>query len=102
MKKTYLATALSGVLLLAGCGGDAEQSGEATLPTYESYITESLAQPTKLQFVLQGANATVPVPNNLLINTLDGTLEIPTGGDDALSNPLAAWDKWTAGQQRLT
>ncbi|USD63724.1 Ig-like domain-containing protein [Vibrio sp. SCSIO 43140] len=98
MKKTYLATALSGVLLLVGCGGDAEQSGEATLPTYESYITESLAQPTKLQFVLQGANATVPVPNNLLINTLDGTLEIPTGGDDALSNPLAAMgqmDGWS-------
>jgi Pla-1/cef family extracellular lipase len=97
MKKTILATALSGALLLSGCGSDATQSGEPTLPTYESFITTSLAQPTKLEFILNGANATVPVPNNLLFNAVDGTIEIPTD-DSALSNPLAAMgqmDGWS-------
>ncbi|WP_353499398.1 VolA/Pla-1 family phospholipase [Vibrio chaetopteri] len=97
MKKTILATALSGVLMLSGCGGEATQSGEPTLPTYESFITTSLAQPTKLEFILNGANATVPVPNNLLFNAVDGTIELPTD-DSALSNPLAAMgqiDGWS-------
>ncbi|WP_162674448.1 Ig-like domain-containing protein [Vibrio variabilis] len=97
MKKTILATALSGALFLSGCGSDATQSGEPTLPTYESFITTSLAQPTKLEFILSGANATVPVPNNLLFNPVDGTIELPTD-DSALSNPLVAMgqvDGWS-------
>ncbi|GMQ48816.1 VolA/Pla-1 family phospholipase [Vibrio sp. 10N] len=97
MKKTILATALSGALLLSGCGSEATQSGEATLPTYESFITASLAQPTQLEFILSGSNATVPVPNNLLFNSVDGTIEIPTD-DSALSNPIAAMgqmDGWS-------
>ncbi|MGR5349421.1 VolA/Pla-1 family phospholipase [Vibrio mediterranei] len=102
MKKIYLATVISSALLLSACGGEVEQSGDATLPVFESYISESLAQPTKLQFTLQGINATVPVPNNLLFNSVDATLEIPTGGDDALSNPLAAMgqmDGWSTTSQ---
>lgn len=83
---------LSSCILLAACGGGggSSQSGSSTEGGYESYIKESLDKATQIDFVLQGVDTSVPLPSFLLIDTEDGTLDIPTDGDDALSNPAAA------------
>lgn len=100
MKKIYLAALISSTMLLAGCGDETELTGEPTVVEFEQSIQDSLALPTKVQFTLQGSNASVPVANNLLFNTTDGTLNIPTEDND-LSNPLVAisqMDGWSTSQ----
>ncbi|EDL53544.1 lipase, putative [Vibrio mediterranei AK1] len=98
MKKLPLALTISASLLISACGDEGELVGTPTTPNYEPYIQQSLAQPTKLAFTLQGSNADVPFPTFALMNQTDGTLELPTGGDDSLSNPIAAMgqmDGWS-------
>ncbi|MCL9776626.1 VolA/Pla-1 family phospholipase [Vibrio methylphosphonaticus] len=98
MKPLYLASVISGALLLSACGGESELSGTPTATSYEQHIETLLSKPTKVVYTLQGANADVPFPTFALMNTMDGTLEIPTGGNDALSNPIAAMgqtDGWS-------
>ncbi|MFA0440280.1 hypothetical protein BCU70_19130 [Vibrio sp. 10N.286.49.C2] len=101
MKKLYLVSLMSGVFLLSGCGGESELSGTPTSTAYEDYIQTSLNQPTNVVYTLQGANADVPFPTFALMNTVDGTLEIPTSGNENLSNPIAAMgqvDGWSTTQ----
>lgn len=98
MKKLPLALIISASLLLSACGDESELVGTPTTPNYESYIQQSLVQPTKLVFTLQGSNADVPFPTFALMNQTDGTLELPTGGDESLTNPIAAMgqmDGWS-------
>ncbi|PMH41411.1 lipase [Vibrio sp. 10N.286.49.B3] len=90
MEKTFKLSLVFSAILLAGCGDDTESSGAPTTPVYEDFIQESLEQPTTIQFTLSGQNAAVPLPSFALLDTSDGTLGLPTGGDDALSNPIAA------------
>ncbi|WGK83689.1 alpha/beta fold hydrolase [Vibrio aestuarianus] len=96
MKHGIALSVLCSALLLAGCGDDSSSTTHET--QYESYIQDALARDTKIKFTLQGSNASVPVPSFALMNASDGTLEIPTGGNDALTNPIAAMgtmDGWS-------
>ncbi|MBD1573857.1 lipase [Vibrio sp. S17_S38] len=99
MNKYLKLTALcSAMLLVTACGNEKSSTGTDSSTQYEPYINASLAQKTKVDFTLQGANASVPLPTFILMNQKDGTLEIPTGGDDSLSNPKAAlsqMDGWS-------
>ncbi|MGD8171946.1 VolA/Pla-1 family phospholipase [Vibrio sp. TRT 21S02] len=82
--------------LLSGCGDDTSSTTNES--QYESHIEAALARSTGIKFTLQGENASVPLPSYTLMNTSDATLEIPTGGDDSLTNPLAAMgtmDGWS-------
>ena len=102
MNKYFKLTALcSAMLLVTACGDEKSSTGTDSNSQYEAYINDSLAQDTKVDFTLQGANQNVPLPTFILMNKIDGTLEIPTGGDDALSNPKAAlsqMDGWSTSQ----
>ncbi|MCW8332379.1 VolA/Pla-1 family phospholipase [Vibrio paucivorans] len=96
MKKGLTLSLLSSAILLAGCGDDT--SSTTNEPQYESYIQDALSRSTSIDFTLQGTNANVPLPSFALMNTSDATLELPTGGDDALTNPIAAMgtmDGWS-------
>ncbi|WP_428776289.1 VolA/Pla-1 family phospholipase, partial [Vibrio sp.] len=96
MKQTLSLSVLASALLLAGCGD--ETSSQTNPPQYEPHIKEALSRATGIKFTLQGKDASVPVPSFALMNTSDGTLEIPTKGDDALTNPVAAMgtmDGWS-------
>ncbi|MEF1231040.1 lipase, partial [Vibrio fortis] len=67
-------------------------------PQYEQHIQDSLAQATNIKFHLSGANTSVPLPSFALMDSTDGTLGLPTSGNDALTNPLAAMntmDGWS-------
>ncbi|WP_264876210.1 VolA/Pla-1 family phospholipase [Vibrio agarivorans] len=90
-------SAISAGLLLAGCGDDtsSELPSSAEL---ESHIQQALERDTTIEFTLLGSDAAVPLPSYTLMNTIDGTLDLPTNGDDSLSNPAAAMstmDGWS-------
>lgn len=89
MKHTFKLSLLCSAILLAGCGDNTESSGTEN-QALESYLETSMARATTQKMVLQGADASVPLSNNLLFDSMDGTLKIPTGGDDSISNPRAA------------
>lgn len=89
MKRKFKLSLLCSAILLAGCGDNTESSGIDN-QKLEPYLEASLARATTQKMLLQGANATVPLNNNLLFDSTDGTLAIPTGGDDSITNPLAA------------
>ncbi|UTT86035.1 lipase [Vibrio pelagius] len=89
MKRNFKLSLLCSAILLAGCGDNTESSGTDN-QKLEPYLEASLARATTQKMLLQGANATVPLNNNLLFDSTDGTLAIPTGGNDSITNPLAA------------
>ncbi len=98
LKTTFKISLLCSALWLVGCGDETSSSGANTTPTYEAYIQDALKRDTSIKFTLSGANANVPLPSFALMNAKDGTLEIPTKGDDALTNPVAAMgtmDGWS-------
>ena len=98
MKKLFKVSVLASAIILAGCGDDTSSSGASTTPQYEQHIKESLAQATNIKFHLSGENTSVPLPSFALMDTTDGTLGLPTGGDDSLTNPIAAMntmDGWS-------
>ncbi|MGB6293769.1 MAG: VolA/Pla-1 family phospholipase [Vibrio anguillarum] len=98
LKTTFKISLLCSALWLIGCGDETNSSGASTTPTYEAYIQDALKRDTSIKFTLSGANANVPLPSFALMNAKDGTLEIPTKGDDALTNPVAAMgtmDGWS-------
>lgn len=90
MNNIFKLSLVCSAVLLSACGDNTESSGSATLPVYEQYIQDSLAQPTSIKFTLSGKDASVPLPSFALMDTTDGSLAIPTSGNDALTNPLAA------------
>lgn len=89
MKRNFKISLLCSAILLAGCGDNTESSGTSN-QQLEAYLETSLARATTQKMLLQGSNASVPLNNNLLFDSTDGTLAIPTGGDDSISNPKAA------------
>ena len=98
MKKLFKVSVLASAIILAGCGDDTSSSGASTTPQYERHIQDSLAQATNIKFHLSGANTSVPLPSFALMDSTDGTLGLPTSGNDALTNPLAAMntmDGWS-------
>ncbi|CDU02244.1 putative extracellular lipase [Vibrio coralliirubri] len=98
MKKLFNVSLLASAMFLAGCGDDSSSSGASTAIQYEQYIQDSLAQATSIKFQLTGADIAVPLPSFALMDTSDGTLGLPTGGDDSLTNPIAAMntmDGWS-------
>lgn len=86
MSKKFSISLLASAIILAGCGNDNKVTGDSTI-NLESYLTESINRATTIKFTLQGKNASVPLPTNLLFNANDGTLNIPSGGDSAITNP---------------
>ncbi|ARP40394.1 VolA/Pla-1 family phospholipase [Vibrio syngnathi] len=98
MKKLFSVSLLASAMFLAGCGDDSSSSGAATAIQYEQYIQDSLARTTSIKFHLSGANKAVPLPSFALMDATDGTLGLPTGGKDSLTNPIAAMntmDGWS-------
>ncbi|MBJ2147278.1 lipase [Vibrio sp. IB15] len=98
MKKLFNVSLLASAMFLAGCGDDSSSSGASTAIQYEQYIQDSLAQATSIKFQLTGADVAVPLPSFALMDTTDGTLGLPTSGDDSLTNPIAAMntmDGWS-------
>ncbi|KIE22548.1 lipase [Vibrio sinaloensis] len=89
MKHTLKLSLLCSAILMAGCGDNTQSSGTEN-QKLEAYLETSLARSTTQKMALKGANASVPLNNNLLFDSVDGTLKIPTGGDDSISNPRAA------------
>ncbi|WP_394250404.1 VolA/Pla-1 family phospholipase [Vibrio profundi] len=90
MKHIFKLSVLTTAIFLAGCGDETESTGATSTSKYEAHIQESLSQPTNIKFNLSGSDASVPLPSFALMDSTDGTLGIPTSGDDALTNPLAA------------
>ncbi|STO45727.1 Extracellular lipase precursor [Grimontia hollisae] len=90
MNKKTVVLALAPVFGLVACGGESSLSGGESQRAFEGYIQDSLQAPTQVHFQLAGADANIPGPSFILMNQTDGTLDIPTGGDNALSNPAAA------------
>jgi Pla-1/cef family extracellular lipase len=98
MNRLFKVSLLTAAITLVGCGDNTESSGTLGTSKYEQYIQDSLTQSTNIKFNLSGSNATVPLPSFALMDTSDGTLGLPTSGDDALTNPLAAMntmDGWS-------
>ncbi|MFA0668829.1 VolA/Pla-1 family phospholipase [Vibrio splendidus] len=98
MKHTFKLSLLCSAILLTGCGDDTSSSGTSDTVTFEPVVQALLDRNTSISFTLQGADADVPAPSYLLMDSTDGTLGLPTGGDDALTNPLAAMntmDGWS-------
>ncbi|MCG9640197.1 lipase [Vibrio sp. Isolate34] len=89
MKRNFKISLLCSAILLTGCGDNTESSGTSN-QQLEAYLETSLARATTQKMLLQGSNASVPLNNNLLFDSTDGTLAIPTGGDGSISNPKAA------------
>ncbi|MDO6499651.1 VolA/Pla-1 family phospholipase [Photobacterium sanguinicancri] len=103
MKKQLLALMIASTLGLTGCGNESSIEGDSTI-SYEQGIQQSLKAPTKVKFQLQGADATIPLPSFMLMDTFDGTLNIPDGGDSKLSNPKVAMgqvDGWSPNQAMI-
>ncbi|MBE3666461.1 lipase [Vibrio navarrensis] len=97
MKHTFKLSLLCSAILLAGCGDNTESSGASTV-TFEPAVQALMNRDTSIKFTLQGKSASVPTPSYTLMDTTDGTLGLPTGGDDALTNPRAAMntmDGWS-------
>lgn len=97
MKHTFKLSLLCSAILLAGCGDNTESSGTSTV-TFEPAVQALMNRDTSIKFTLQGQSASVPTPSYTLMDTSDGTLGLPTGGDDALTNPRAAMntmDGWS-------
>ncbi|GAJ69631.1 LOW QUALITY PROTEIN: putative lipase [Vibrio sp. JCM 18904] len=98
MKHTFKLSMLCSAILLAGCGDDTSSSGTSDKVQFEDEVQALLDRETSISFTLQGANADVPAPSYLLMDTSDGTLGLPTDGDDALTNPRASMntmDGWS-------
>ncbi|WP_045493490.1 VolA/Pla-1 family phospholipase [Vibrio hyugaensis] len=98
MKHTFKLSLLCSAILLAGCGDNTSSSGTSDTPTFEPEVQALLDRNTSISFTLQGADADVPAPSYLLMDITDGTLGLPTDGDDTLTNPLAAMntmDGWS-------
>ncbi|WP_135457875.1 VolA/Pla-1 family phospholipase [Vibrio echinoideorum] len=98
MKKLFNVSLLASAMFLAGCGDDSSSSGASTTIQYEQYIQDSLAQATSIKFQLTGADIAVPLPSFALMDATDGTLGLPTSGNDSLTNPIAAMntmDGWS-------
>ncbi len=98
MKHTFKLSLLCSAILLAGCGDNTSSSGTTDKVTFESEVQALLDRGTSISFTIQGVNADVPAPSYLLMDTSDGTLGLPTNGDDALTNPRASMntmDGWS-------
>ncbi|WP_045420772.1 VolA/Pla-1 family phospholipase [Vibrio campbellii] len=98
MKHTFKLSLLCSAILLAGCGDDTSSSGTSDTVKFEPAVQALLDRNTSISFTLQGADADVPAPSYLLMDSTDGTLGIPTDGDDALTNPIASMntmDGWS-------
>ncbi|CAE6938834.1 VolA/Pla-1 family phospholipase [Vibrio sp. B1FLJ16] len=98
MKHTFKLSLLCSAILLAGCGDESGSRGASAQVGFETGVQALLDRQTSIKFVLQGSNATVPAPSYLLMDSSDGTLGLPTGGDDSLTNPRAAMntmDGWS-------
>lgn len=92
MKKLLKISLLCSALWLAGCGDDMQSSGAPTI-SYEPHIAEALTRETQIKFQLSGANPSVPLPSYTLMNPQDGTLNLPTDGDNSPSNPRVAMNQ---------
>ncbi|WP_440878612.1 VolA/Pla-1 family phospholipase [Vibrio natriegens] len=98
MKHTFKLSLLCSAILLAGCGDESASRGTSEQIGFEPAVQALLDRQTSIQFTLQGANAVVPAPSYLLMDSTDGTLGLPTEGDDALTNPRASMntmDGWS-------
>ncbi|WP_342652448.1 lipase [Vibrio metschnikovii] len=92
MKKLLKISLLCSALWLAGCGDDTQSSGAPTI-SYEPHIAKALTRETQIQFQLSGANPSVPLTSYALMNPQDGTLNLPTDGDNSPSNPRIAMNQ---------
>lgn len=92
MKKLLKISLLYSALWLAGCGDDTQSSGAPTI-SYEPHIAKALTRETQIKFQLSGANPSVPLPSYALMNPQDGTLNLPTDGDNSPSNPRVAMNQ---------
>ncbi|WP_217511579.1 VolA/Pla-1 family phospholipase [Vibrio metschnikovii] len=92
MKKLLKISLLCSALWLAGCGDDMQSSGAPTI-SYEPHIAKALTRETQIKFQLSGANPSVPLPSYTLMNPQDGTLNLPTDGDNSPSNPRVAMNQ---------
>ncbi|WP_217517312.1 VolA/Pla-1 family phospholipase [Vibrio metschnikovii] len=92
MKKLLKISLLCSALWLAGCGDDMQSSGAPTI-SYEPHIAKALTRETQIKFQLSGANPSVPLPSYALMNPQDGTLNLPTDGDNSPSNPRVAMNQ---------
>ncbi|MGP8306804.1 VolA/Pla-1 family phospholipase [Vibrio sp. YIC-376] len=98
MKHTFKLSLLCSAILLAGCGDESESRGTSEQVSFEPAVQALLDRQTSIQFTLQGSKAVVPAPSYLLMDSTDGTLGLPTGGDNSLTNPRAAMntmDGWS-------
>ncbi|WP_423841107.1 lipase [Vibrio mytili] len=98
MKHTFKLSILCSAILLAGCGDNTSSSGTSDKVQFEDEVQALLDRETSISFTLQGANADVPAPSYLLMDSTDGTLGLPTNGDSALTNPRASMntmDGWS-------
>ncbi|MCG7495892.1 lipase [Vibrio sp. Of7-15] len=101
MNKKLLALLVAGAISLTGCN-ETTSSGEPT-NNYEDAIKTSLARQSKVSFAVLGSDADIPLPSYLLMDTSDGTLNIPisAGQSTGLDNPQVAMgntDGWSATQ----
>ncbi|WP_306331467.1 VolA/Pla-1 family phospholipase [Vibrio injensis] len=92
MKKLLKISLLCSALWLAGCGDEMQSSGAPTI-SYEPHIAKALTRETQIKFQLSGANPSVPLPSYALMNPQDGTLNLPTDGDNSPSNPRVAMNQ---------
>lgn len=100
MNSKFTLSLLAASLVLAGCGDNSERTGSETNSNFEAVIKESLAQPSKIDFVLNGKDAALPLPSFMLLDTTDATLNIPlsSGSSSGLDNPQVAMgeaDGWS-------
>lgn len=92
MKKLLKISLFCSALWLAGCGDEMQSSGAPTI-SYEPHIAKALTRETQIKFQLSGANPSVPLPSYALMNPQDGTLNLPTDGDNSPSNPRVAMNQ---------
>lgn len=92
MKKLLKISLLCSALWLAGCGDEMQSSGAPTI-SYEPHIAKALTRETQIKFQLSGANPSMPLPSYALMNPQDGTLNLPTDGDNSPSNPRVAMNQ---------
>jgi len=100
MNTKFSLSLVCSALLLAGCGDNTDSSGASTEQPYTNEaINEMLSRSSSIDFTLLGDNAAVPLPSFLLLDTTDGTLNIPvTGSSKGLDNPQVAMseaDGWS-------